>query len=953
MCNRTIRITLSTLSALLALIFTTSSALAQVAVTGTVVDATDRAPLPGANVIATRLTPDSTQTGLAVDAEGAFRLSLPAGEYRLRVSFVGYRTLDRQLTVTNRPVSLGEIALERETVRLGEAVVEATQERVILKGDTTVYNADAFRVNPNATAEDLVAKMPGVVIQDGTVQAHGEQVRRVLVDGEEFFGDDAVATLRNLPAEIIKEVEVYDRESDQARFTGFSDGETEKTINVVTRSGMQNGQFGRIYGGYGTTERYVAGGTVNIFDGSRRISIIGLTNNINQQNFGTEDLLGILNASNNQQRGGGPPRGGGRPGGGGPPGGGGGWGWRGGMGNYMVGERAGVNTTSALGLNYVDRWGEKIRVNGSYFLNLAGNNTDALSDREYFLTGGANQFYSETNKAESDNANHRFNLRLEATLSESTELTFTPRISVQQSSSSSTQTSLSTLAGGDPLSQSTNKYTSENLGISTNSNLLIRHRFPTRGRTISANIGINLNGRDGESRQDVLSRFFLDDVIGADSTDAYNRLIDNEEWNRSFSVRLAYTEPVTENSQLEVTYAPSLSKNAADRPAFLLDPITGTYIISDTEFTSYSDQQMLRQRGGITYQYRTEKWNASVGLDIQDERLNYEQEGTRAFEVNRNFFSILPTARLRARFSERLNLEINYRPDTDPPGVSQLRDVIDDSNPLLITGGNPDLKTSMSHRVDVRLRSTNPESGRMLMGFFNLSTTQNYIGTAAFVADKPMMHPRGVFLEPGAQFSYPVNLDGYFSARSFVMFGHPLSFIKSNANLSTGISYTSTPSLINNVENRANAVSLDGRAFIGSNISERLDFSLSYGVSYTTVSNSAASIQQNNYARQRAGIRLNWLPLKQIILMSDLSYSNYSGLSASVEPTEVMWNVGIGYRFMKNEMAEVRLTITDLLGQQNSTSRTVTGLYIEDSASNTLGRYVMLNLIYKLRQFGM
>src|SRR5690606_16544999 len=105
--------------------------------------------------------------------------------------------------------------------------------------------------------------------------------------------------------------------------------------------------------------------------------------------------------------------------------------------------------------------------------------------------------------------------------------------------------------------------------------------------------------------------------------------------------------------------------------------------------------------------------------------------------------------------------------------------------------------------------------------------------------------------------------------------------------------------------------------------------------------------------RQRAGIRLNWLPLKQIILMSDLSYSNYSGLSASVDPTEVMWNVGIGYRFMKNEMAEVRLTITDLLGQQNSTSRTVTGLYIEDSASNTLGRYVMLNLIYKLRQFGM
>src|SRR5690606_12186687 len=268
------RATAPSLAILLGLLAFARPAHAQAVVTGTTGDG--EGTLPGVNVVATRLAPDSTRSGTVSGLDGAFRLTLSEGTYHLRFSFVGYEPAEREVTVRGEAVDLGRIVLALDVVVLDEAVVEAVQARVTLRGDTTAYNAAAFRVNPDASAEDLVAKLPGVVVQDGEVQAEGEAVRRVLVDGEEFFGDDPTAALRNLPAEIIQEIQVFDRQSDQARFTGFDDGNEEKTINVVTRADRRNGQFGRVHGGAGLDGRYNAGAALNVFDGSRRITLLGL-----------------------------------------------------------------------------------------------------------------------------------------------------------------------------------------------------------------------------------------------------------------------------------------------------------------------------------------------------------------------------------------------------------------------------------------------------------------------------------------------------------------------------------------------------------------------------------------------------------------------------------------------------------------------------------------------------
>ncbi len=706
---------------------------------------TDRpgATLPGVNVVATRLPSDTSRRGTVTDASGAFRLPLPAGAYRLRLSSVGYEPTERTVRVAGAPVDLGRIALAVDTLVLGPTVVQAYRARVELRGDTTVYNADAYQVNPDASAADLVTKMPGITVQDGKVEAQGETVQRVLVDGNEFFGDDATAALNNLPAASVQEVQVLDRQSDQARFTGFDDGQTERTINIVTRPGWQGGQFGRLFGGYGPDNRYLTGAAINRFNGAQRITGIGLLNNVNQQNFSNEDLLGVLNAGNQGGRGGGGRGGGGR---GGPPGGRGG---RGGGGNdasnYQIGEVDGISATQAAGLNYIDRWGEATRINGSYFFNHAANDLDASLDRTYFAQSGAVPRYLETSTGTSGNTNHRLNLRLETNLSETTQLTVTPRLSVQDNHDNRSQISRSELADGSLLSRTATANDADRTGYNSRSNLLLRHRFEARGRSVSLNASLNLDGRTDDTDQSVDQ--LLDAATGVSS--AYDRRIDGGNGSRQVSGNLSYTEPLGETGQLQFSYAPGLTTRDADQSSFLLDPATGGYTVPDPALTSTSDQRIVTQRAGVSYRYRIGDLSGSVGLDGQNERLTYDQTGNRTYSVDRSYRTLLPSANLRLRGTSNSNVSLFYRASTAVPSVTQLRETTDDTNPLLVTTGNPDLRTSTTHRADLRYRGTASGGTEVLTGLVNLSIDRDHIGTAVDIAGTDSAVVRGVMLAPG------------------------------------------------------------------------------------------------------------------------------------------------------------------------------------------------------------
>ncbi|RFP63384.1 carboxypeptidase-like regulatory domain-containing protein, partial [Hymenobacter lapidiphilus] len=284
-----------------------TTARAQTTVSGQVVDAQDQSALLGANVVLLQL-PDSVRRGAAVEADGSFTVpSVPAGRYRLTVSFLGYQDLQRTVEVGTTPLNLGALTLQAGGVTLKGVEVVGQAAAAVQKGDTAQFNADSFKTNPDASAGDLIKKMPGVTVDPttGKVQAQGEQVQRILVDGKEFFGNDPDAVLKNLPAEVIDKIQVYDRASDQAQFTGFDDGNQQKTINIITKPQFRNGQFGRVVAGYGPLDdRYRLSGNLNSFQGKRRLSVVAQSNNINEQNFGTDDLLGVVGSSGGGGRGG-------------------------------------------------------------------------------------------------------------------------------------------------------------------------------------------------------------------------------------------------------------------------------------------------------------------------------------------------------------------------------------------------------------------------------------------------------------------------------------------------------------------------------------------------------------------------------------------------------------------------------------------------------------------------
>jgi len=497
--------------------------------TGQVIDGAAKTPMIGANVLIKTVT-DSLLRGTVTGADGRFELARPfIPQVKLEITFLGYKTITK-IHSFREPVELGELILLEDTKVLGEVLVQGVSVVGEQKGDTTSFNANAFKTQTNAQAEDLIKKMPGITMQGGQIQAQGETVQKILVDGREFFGSDPSIALRNLPADAIDRVEVLDQRSDQSRLTGFDDGNYTKTINIILRSDRKNGSFGRTYAGYGNDDRYAAGGSVNLFKEDQRISILGLFNNINQQNFSSQDLAGL---SANSSAGGGM---GGMRGG---PGGGGQWGG-GGNNNFLVGNSGGIVTTNAMGLNYSDKWGKKVNVTGSYFFNNTTNSLRQITNRETVVNESLRQFYEENLINTVKNNNHRANARIEADLNAKNSIVLTPSFSLQNNTTFSDRDALTRTSRGDSLSALRSITDAETAALNLSNNLTYRYKFDKKGRTLSTEIFTAWNNRDQFSELEAASKDFR---RKAQDTTLQETKSLNEGFN--YRVNLTFTEQLT------------------------------------------------------------------------------------------------------------------------------------------------------------------------------------------------------------------------------------------------------------------------------------------------------------------------------------------------------------------------------------------------------------------------
>ena len=933
------------------LLLTAGQSIAQnVEVKGRLVDANDQSALIGANVLLINSVDSTLRYGVVADTLGAFLFkNIPVAGYRLIASFIGYISYDQRINLRRVSPDLGKIQLKPDAQLLKDVIVKGVADRVEQKGDTVIYNASAFKVNKDANAQDLLEKMPNITIENGQVKAQGENVQKVTVDGRDFFGDDASLALKNLPAEVIDKIQVFDRLSDQSQFTGFDDGQTTKTINIVTRSDRNNGQFGKAYAGYGTDNRYMAGGSTNYFKKDTRISVIGMTNNINQQNFGSEDLLGVLGTS-----GGGPGGGGNRGGGGGQGGnrggGGGGGNFGGGgnnSGNFLTGQQGGISRTNALGLNYSDNWGKKWKVSGSYFFNDAKNENTSELARTFFTTQGTGQLYNEGYTSTNNNDNHRLNARLEYTINTKNSIIITPRLSFQANTAYSSLLGANSLSGR-PLNQTQTNRESQNNGYNWGNNILWRHRFGKIGRTISVGLSTSANDRTGESLLKSINQYFGRKT--ADSLQVTDQQTDTKSNGYTISSNISFTENIGRTGQLQLNYTPSYTKNYSDRDTYNYNQSTSEYSMPDLRLSNEFDNTYITNRIGGSYRLRVKKTMITGELNYQNAQLSGKQNYPLQFEINRSFNNFLPSAMIMYRGTDGRSLRVNYRTSTNAPSISQLQNVIDNSNPLFLKTGNPNLKQEYNHSMFFRYGVTNAKTARSFFINLNGSFTQNNISNTTFIANKDTTIA-GFPLRIGSQFSQPVNVNGNWNIRSFLTYGLPVMAIKSNLNFNIGTGYTRTIGLINNAQNTSNTHSITGGMVLSSNISEQLDFTLSVNGNYNTVTNTLQPALDGTYYYQNTNFKLNYVTKSGFFVNTNLNHTFYTGLGQDFNLNFTLWNAAVGYKFLKNKAGELKLSTFDVLGQNNSISRTVTETYIEDLQTRVLQRYYMMTFTYTLRNF--
>ena len=917
-----------------------------ITINGIVRDQADKSPLPGAH-ISLRNMRDTTRVYNAItDSKGNFSITATRGGYIMKVSFIGYQPVEKNIRATENPFDTGISLLSQADEFLAEVQIAGQASTAILKGDTIQFNATAFKANPDASAEDLIRKMPGITVDGTGVKTQGEDVKKVLVDGREFFGDDPSIALRNLPADMIERIQVYDRMSDQSQLTGFDDGQAVKTINIITRLDRRTGQFGKVYSGYGDAERYQAGISTNIFKNDTRISIIGMSNNINQQNFTSEDLSGFMSSGGRPGMGGGMGSGAGMrsiAGGASPlP--------SGGVdrGEFIIGQRSGYNTTHSLGLNYTDIWKEKVNVNSSYFMNIAKNDTERFTDRQYFLDETASQFYNELSLSNSNNFNHRFNARIEYKINENNTLFITPRFNIQKTESNSFSNALNTLDDNQLLSESETGYDMIWDGYTFSNGLLYRLRMNEAGRSLTTTLNTNINNNQYLYFLDALSSYYEGPIFTSDIIDQKSN---SNTQTMGINSNVTYTEPLGSKSLLQLSYNISYSDNNSDRITNSWDIINQAYSSFENDLSNELTNGYLTNRAGIGYRLRGEKSNLQADISFQHAGLSADQKIPYEVEINRSFKTILPMFMYTYNFSKTQNLRMNYRTFTNAPSVNQLQDVVDNSNPLLLSSGNPNLKQSYSHFFMTRYSNIDAPNSKTFFAFLFGNLTNDYIGSYTLIAQKDTILPNGYLLPKGAQFSQPVNINGFGNIRGMLTYGFPFRAIKSNINLTSGLSYSRMPGIINDVTNVSNTYNVSGGMTISSNISEKVDFTLSYNATYNIAENSIRTQLNSNYFYHITGIKFNWIFGNGWVLRNDVNNLLYTGLGETFNENYWLWNLNIGKKMFADKQAELTLGVYDLLDQNKSVTRNITNTYVEDSRSNILDRFFMLTFTYNIKHF--
>ena len=909
----------------------------RVTVSGTVIDKEDNSAIMQATVQLLSLPDSAMVVGNVTDNSGHFSMSARPGKYVLKVSFVGYLAYEKQyqLTASKPTLNVGKISLASDAIMLSEAVITAEAPQVTVSGDTLGYNVSAYRTPEGAMLEELVKKIPGAEVDDdGNVKINGKEVKKLMVDGKEFFGGDVKTGLQNLPVDMIEKVSAYDRQSDNARITGIDDGEEETVLDLTVKKGMNQGWVGNIDGGIGTEDRYTASANINRFashgDNSRQFSFIGKANNVNDQRFG----------------GGGGPR------------------WR---------RNNGLTASKMLGLNYAMET-KNFEFGASARYNYRDNDVQKIGQVENFLTTGGSQYQNNISADRSKNQNLNGHLRMEWRPDSMTTLFM--RGNVSWGNTESASNSLEATFSEDPylavlnpndylgfdaagnlaldtirLNASKKAGLSESNSLSANFNMQLTRKLSDNGRNFTLRAIGSYGDSESERFSDNITRFYGDGIVTVEDT--IRRYITTPSNNYNIGGEVSYSEPLADKVYLQFSYKFQYGYSESDNSTYnlpfgwvLADGLPGTFAQHKNEWldkdqSKYAEYKKYNHDARVTFRVNRNTWRLSAGMAFRPQHTKLEYvKGKTDTIATRNVFNFSPEVDFRYQPQKQTQLRFSYRGRTSDPSMENLLPITDNSDPLNIRTGNPGLKPSFSHNMNMHFNTFNMDAQRGIFSALNGSFTQNAITNKVTYAAN------------GVRTSEPVNINGNWNM--FGMFGINTAF-KNNKKFTVGTftnaSYNNNVGYIGDLKNTTTGLTI-GERLNGTYRNDWLEVGLNGSLNYTFEKDKLNSLNnQEPYTFSYGGNLQVYTPWKMTISTNMTNQARRGYTDTSMNRNELIWNAQVAQSFLKGALT-LSFEWNDILQEQSNITRSYNDKGRSVYTYNGVNSYGMIRAIYRLNIFG-
>lgn len=867
-----------------------------------ILDSISNKPIEFATLSAKSLKDQNLVKYALSDAKGVTIIQgLRPGKWIVKFEYMGYEPKSMEINIIEGANDLKNFFVSEQVNALQGITITEHIDPMVVKKDTIEYNAAAYKINDSDMLEELLKKLPGVEIDsDGKITANGKVINKIMIDGKSFFLDDPQLATKNLPAKIVNKVKVVERKSDQARFTGIDDGEEETVIDLGLKPGMMNGWFGNVMGGYGTQDRFQTAGMVGRFTDKTQISLIANGNNTNNRGF--TDMAGSMMG--------------------------------GARGGRMFGFASSGITTSWMGgvnLN-TSVLDSKMNLTGSYMYSGTDKDVEEKKYKQTYMQDGKSLYNNEEGYESSSTYAHRASAEVDYSITDNTSILFRPNFNIG-GGNFDTRNKFSTLMGSDSTNRGVSRNYGDNESQTAGGTFLFRQRLGKPGRTISFRAELNYSNNDLNGYNYSYTKYFEQDTIAV-----VDQQYKQKDKNYSLSGRLVYTEPLGRNYFLEAAYQYSYKKSNSDKYTYSKD-LSGNYSKLDSLYSSSYENIFITQRADLSFMKRENKYDITLGASLQPSTTESYGRGR---DTSYNVINISPSARFNYKFSDSKYLELRYRGRTNQPSINQLIPLLDNSNPLKITKGNPDLNPEFNQTLDMEYRTNNMVNQSWFSANLNGSYTTNKIISKVSYDDN------------GVQTTRPENDNtGIYSVGGRVMFNSRIA--KSNFSVS---SFTSI-----NYGNGVNYTLVD-RDYLKNitknlSLSENLKFtfrndfletSLGARVLYRDAWYTVNTIEKNaTWTNSITGLINVNIP-GGFNITTDGEYTFYKGFDAAYGDPTMVWNAELSKTLFK-QAATLKVKIYDILKQAKNTSRTSTDNYVQDVQNNTLGQYVMFSIVFRFGKF--